>query len=86
MSEIIKREFVYVCYYFILQLRQILQYWILGMILGSVISVFVKDKIHGAVQKMSEHSLGIIGIFIASILGIASPLCMNRTIQLAASI
>ena len=55
------------------------------MVLGSVISVFVKDKIHGAVQKMSEHKLGVLGIFIASILGIASPLCMYGTIPLAAS-
>lgn len=55
------------------------------MILGSVISVFVKDKIHGAVQKMGEHRLGILGIIIASVLGIVSPLCMYGTIPLAAS-
>lgn len=85
MSEIIKREFVYIWYYFILQLKQILPYWILGMVLGSVISVFVKDKIHGAVQKMGEHKLGVLGIVIASVLGIASPLCMYGTIPLAAS-
>ena len=85
MSEIIQREFVYVWYYFIVQLKQILPYWIMGMVLGSVISVFIKDKIHGAVHKMSEHKLGVIGIFIASILGIASPLCMYGTIPLAAS-
>lgn len=85
MSEIIQREFVYIWYYFILQLRQILPYWILGMVLGSVISVFVKDKIHDAVQKMGKHKLGVFGIVIASILGIASPLCMYGTIPLAAS-
>lgn len=55
------------------------------MVLGSVISVFVKDKIHGAMTKLSEHKLGIFGIVIASILGIASPLCMYGTIPLAAS-
>ena len=55
------------------------------MVIGSVISVFVKDKIHGAISKMGEHKLGILGIVIASILGIASPLCMYGTIPLAAS-
>ena len=83
--ELVKREFTYVSYYFILQLRQILPYWILGMVIGSVISVFVKDKIHGAVRKMGEHKLGVFGIVLASVLGIASPLCMYGTIPLAAS-
>lgn len=85
MIEIIQREFTYIWYYFLLQLQQILPYWILGMVLGSVISVFVKDKIHGVTTKLSEHKLGILGIVIASILGILSPLCMYGTIPLAAS-
>lgn len=85
MIEIIQREFTYIWYYFLLQLQQILPYWILGMVLGSVISVFVKDKIHGVMTKLSEHKLGILGIVIASILGILSPLCMYGTIPLAAS-
>ena len=85
MTEVIKREFVYIWYYFIVQLRQIFPYWVFGMVLGSVISVFVKDKIHGAVSKLSEHKLGVLGIFIASILGIVSPLCMYGTIPLSVS-
>lgn len=88
MSEllsVLKRESIYIWYYFSLQLRQILPYWILGMVIGSVISVFVKDRIHGAVQKMGAHKLGVFGIVIASLLGIASPLCMYGTIPLAAS-
>lgn len=83
--SVLKREFIYVSSYFMIQLRQILPYWIMGMVLGSVISVFVKDKIHGAVTKLGEHKLGVFGIVIASILGIASPLCMYGTIPLAAS-
>ncbi|MDE6035797.1 MAG: permease [Ruminococcus sp.] len=85
MIEVLKREFVYIWYYFVVQLRQILPYWIIGMVLGSVISVFVKDKIHGAVSKLNEHKLDVLGIFIASILGITSPLCMYGTIPLSAS-
>ena len=50
MSElfhVIQREAVYIWYYFELQLRQIFWYWILGMLIGSFISVFAKDTIHG---------------------------------------
>ena len=42
MLTVLQREFVYLWYYFDLQLRQILPYWVLGMVLGSAISVFVK--------------------------------------------
>lgn len=83
--EIIKREAVYLWYYFTLQLRQIFPYWILGMLIGSAISVFVKDKIHGVFRSLGNKKLGVFGIFIASALGIASPLCMYGTIPIAAS-
>ena len=85
MIEIVKGEAVYLWYYFDLQLRQILPYFLLGIILGSVISVFVKDRIHGLFRSHSNKKLGILGIIPASILGIASPLCMYGTIPLAAS-
>ncbi|MCH5188868.1 MAG: permease, partial [Oscillospiraceae bacterium] len=85
MVEIIQREAVYLWYYFDLQIRQILPYYALGIVLGSVISVFVKDHIHGLFRKMGDKRLGIIGVIPASILGIASPLCMYGTIPLAAS-
>ncbi len=85
MAEIIKREAVYLWYYFDLQLRQILPYFLVGIVLGSVISVFVKDKIHGLFRSLGNKRLGILGVIPASILGIASPLCMYGTIPLAAS-
>ena len=85
MIEIIQREWVYLWYYFSLQFRQIFPYFILGIILGSIISVFVKDHIHGLFRKLGSKKLGILGVIPASILGIASPLCMYGTIPLAAS-
>lgn len=85
LLEIIQREFVYLRYYFMLQLRQIAPYWALGIILGSFISVFVKEHIHKLFRKLGDKKIGIIGIIPASILGIASPLCMYGTIPLAAS-
>ena len=85
MIEIVKREAIYLWYYFDLQLRQIFPYYVLGIVLGSVISVFIKDHIHGLFRRMGDTKLGILGIIPASILGIASPLCMYGTIPLAAS-
>ncbi len=83
--ETIMRECVYVWYYFTVQLRQIALYYALGIVLGSVISVFVKDKIHGLFRSMGDKKLGVLGVIPASLLGIASPLCMYGTIPLAAS-
>ena len=85
MIEMIRREWVYLWYYFTLQLRQIFPYWVLGMVLGSAISVFVKEHIHGLFRSLGDKKLGALGVIPASILGIASPLCMYGTIPLAAS-
>ena len=85
MFDILQREFVYVWYYFTLQLQQIFQYYALGIVLGSFISVFVKDHIHGLFKALGDKKLGVLGVVPASILGIASPLCMYGTIPLAAS-
>lgn len=84
MGEL-RREFIYLSYYFMVQLEQIFPYWILGMLLGSAVSVFVKDRIHNVFRSMQGKRLGILGIVCASALGIASPLCMYGTIPIAAS-
>ena len=83
--DIIRREFVYVWYYFTIQLQQIFRYWVLGMVLGSAISVFGKNKIHSAFSALGDKKLGVLGLIPASLLGIASPLCMYGTIPIAAS-
>ncbi len=85
MLDALCREGVYLWYYFDLQLRQIVPYWVLGMGLGSLISVFAKERIHALFHSMRGKRLGALGILIASALGIASPLCMYGTIPLAAS-
>lgn len=85
MLEVIQREGVYLWYYFEVQLHQIVGYWILGMVLGSAISVFLKDRIHNTFRSLGEKKLGVFGIGMASLLGIASPLCMYGTIPIAAS-
>lgn len=85
MAEILHREFVYLWYYFTVQLDQIFPYWVLGMVLGSAISVFAKGTIHALFGKLQTKKLGVLGVILASALGIASPLCMYGTIPLAAS-
>ncbi len=85
MIEIWYREFVYIWYYFDVQFRQIFWYWILGMAIGSLVSVFAKDKIHALFAGMNGKKLGLLGIIPACLLGIASPLCMYGTIPIAAS-
>lgn len=84
--EILCREFTYLWYYFDLQFRQIFWYWVIGILIGSCISVFLKERIHGLFRGMSGSKFGILGLIPASLLGIASPLCMYGTIPLAASV
>ncbi|MDR2629674.1 MAG: permease [Spirochaetaceae bacterium] len=83
--ELIHREFSYFWYYFSLQFEQIAGYWILGMALGSLISVFGKERIHRLFTALGNKKLGAFGVIPASLLGIASPLCMYGTIPIAAS-
>lgn len=50
-SEILKREFIYLWYYFTVQLQQIFRYWVLGMMIGSAVSVFAKEPIIPLLQQ-----------------------------------
>ncbi len=85
MPELLRREAVYLWYYFDLQFRQIFWYWVLGMVIGSAVSVFAKDRIHGLFARMKDARWGLLGVVPACLLGIASPLCMYGTIPIAAS-
>lgn len=80
MIEILHREFVYLWYYFSLQVEQLAGYWALGIVIGSVVSVFAKGKIHDVVALLGQKKWGMLGLIPASLLGIASPLCMYGTI------
>lgn len=83
--EAVQREFVYIWYYFTVQFEQIFIWWILGMVIGSAVSVFAKDAIHQVFRSLQGKKIGVLGIAAASALGIASPLCMYGTIPIAAS-
>ncbi len=85
MLDVLRRELVYISYYFMVQLRQIAGYWVLGMVVGSLVSVFAKDAIHNAFARIRDKKWGLWGVVPASLLGVASPLCMYGTIPIAAS-
>ena len=85
MMDVLSREAIYLWYYLDIQIRQILPYWALGMVLGSAVSVFGKQKIHGLFARLGKGRPSALGVIPASLLGIASPLCMYGTIPLAAS-
>jgi hypothetical protein len=85
MIEILQREAIYLWYYITILLRQIAPYWVIGILLGSVISVFGKNKINDLFMSMKDKKLGLLGIILSCLLGIASPLCMYGTIPIAAS-
>ena len=84
-TVIIARELIYFWYFFSVQFSQIVPYYAVGMILGSLISVFGKEKIHSMFAAMQGKNLGVLGLIPASLIGIASPLCMYGTIPIAAS-
>ncbi len=85
LFAVLRREIIYIWYYFEIQFGQIFWYWVLGMLIGSFVSVFAKDRIHGIFAGMKDKKWGLFGIIPACILGIASPLCMYGTIPIAAS-
>lgn len=85
MIDIIRREGIYLWYYFSVQLNQIFWYWVIGILIGSFISVFGKAKIHSLMAIVNRKNLGIFGLIPAAIIGILSPLCMYGTIPVAAS-
>ena len=85
MADILHREFVYLWFYFTVLFEQIFRYWVVGILIGSVISVFGKRRITEWFGSLQGRPIGLLGILPASILGILSPLCMYGTIPIAAS-
>ena len=81
-----KQEIICLSYYFAALFKEIAPFWALGILLGSLISVFAKERIHGLLGAMQGARFGAFGVIPASILGIVSPLCMYGTIPIAASL
>jgi uncharacterized protein len=85
LTDILRREGIYLWYYGSIQFEQIFKYWVLGIIVGSVISVFGKTKINALFGLITKKDIGLMGLIPAAFIGIISPLCMYGTIPIAAS-
>ena len=85
IQEIFRRELFFFGYFFSVMFGQIAVYWLMGMVLGSFISVFGKKRLQTMFSAMQDKELGILGIIPASIIGIVSPICMYGTIPISAS-
>jgi uncharacterized membrane protein YraQ (UPF0718 family) len=81
----VERELIYLWYYVTILINQIAPYWAVGIVVGSVISVFAKEKINDLFVSTKDSGMGLLGLIPASMLGIISPLCMYGTIPIIAS-
>ena len=66
------------------QLMMIGPYWISGLTLGSLISVYLSDSIAKKTAELTTSRLW--AVFPAALLGIVSPLCMFGTVPLIAAL
>ena len=82
---ILQREVIYLWFYSSVVFHQIIWYWVFGILTGSLISVFVKDKIYKMFSSM-QSGLRVFGIVPAALLGAASPICMYGTVPIASSL
>lgn len=80
-----ERELIYFWYYFVVLVKQIAPYWVVGIVIGSFVSVFGKARINQLFISTRNQKFGLLGLLPASLLGIISPLCMYGTIPIAAS-
>ena len=68
------------------QITQIGPYWLIGLVVGSLVSVYLSQGIVDRVCALLENKFPLISIVAATILGIASPLCMYGTVPLIAAL
>lgn len=73
-------------YGFITLLIQIAPWWLAGLLAGSLISVYLSDRIVSSVTALRRGRFGLAALIGASFLGIASPLCLFGTIPLVAAL
>lgn len=70
----------------IIQFRQIFPYWILGVLAGSLLSVYALEKIEKLIGNLNKEGFSILKITLAAMLGVASPICMYGTVPLIVSL
>lgn len=70
-------------FWIVYQFKMIFPYWAVGLVAGSLVSVFAAEKIGRLAGRLERGGLGSIAA--AALLGAASPICMYGTIPLIAS-
>lgn len=68
------------------QIQQIGVWWLVGILAGSAISVYLSDKIVAAVSAFQQQNYNLAAALAAAALGVASPVCLFGTIPLIAAI
>jgi uncharacterized membrane protein YraQ (UPF0718 family) len=68
------------------QLEQIAFYWIAGLLMGSLASVYLSEKIVSKMAGLKPGGFSLWAVCAASLLGIVSPLCMYGTVPLIAAL
>ncbi len=79
-------ELYEITYWVIYQFRMIFPYWAAGTIAGSLISVFLSDRIRALAGRPGLQRFGLLAVVPAALLGAASPICMYGTVPLIASL
>lgn len=79
-------ELLMLLYLMVLQWKRIFWFWLLGVVLGSLLSVFASGRIQRAISQMNPQTFQITSAVLAAILGAASPICMYGTVPLIASL
>lgn len=74
----------YLAYLVIVQLRQIMIFWLLGLLVGAYISTYGGKTVQHLASKISERNNLLWGLLLASILGAVSPITMYGMIPLLA--
>ena len=68
--EFLNREIIYLWYYIDVQIRQLFIYWLIGILIGSFISVFAKDNIHKLLSNTDDKKWGLLGVVPALCMGL----------------
>jgi len=68
------------------QFKQIAPYWASGLLAGSLVSVFLSNKITDKMAALATGKFWLLPLCAASVLGIVSPLCMYGTVPIIAAL
>jgi len=82
--SIIPYNIQYLAYLVTVQLKQIIAFWLLGLLVGAYISAYGGKTIQQLVFKASERKKLLRGLLLAAVLGALSPITMYGMIPLLA--